>query len=329
MSKYIFNDNTKLIFIKNYYILIENAGSKYKKKLNEDFYTNLYNMKRKKFSFSDEDNIFTKEQLKFLYKSNIIKKLSPIAEKYENTKFEKFQIYLENVFNDANKVDYIEKNRNKKILFIGAGGICTAMIDYFIAAGFNNFGIVDFDLIEITNFNRQFKYNESDIGYYKIDKIKENLNNQYSGLSISTYNKRILSNEDLYQVVDDYKPNFIICAADTPAYIINKSIAEVSRKRNLPCIFGGVGQKYGVVGPLLYTRAAVNNYIKKIETILKRVEGIFPCRGSFGITNSLISNYMARDVILYLMGKNKKVMCLNKECIIDFDRNNIYEKEKY
>ena len=38
---------------------------------------------------------------------------------------------------------------------------------------------------------------------------------------------------------------------------------------------------------------------------------------------------MARDVIFYLMGKNKKVMCLNKECIIDFDRNNIYEKEKY
>ena len=112
MSKYIFNDNTKLIFIKNYYILIDNEGSKFKEKLNEDFYTNLYNMKRKKFSFSDEDNIFTKEQLKFLYNNNIIKKLSPIAEKYENTKFEKFQIYLENVFNDANKVDYIEKNRN-------------------------------------------------------------------------------------------------------------------------------------------------------------------------------------------------------------------------
>lgn len=35
MLKYIFNDNTKLIFIKNYYILIDNEGSKFKEKLNE------------------------------------------------------------------------------------------------------------------------------------------------------------------------------------------------------------------------------------------------------------------------------------------------------
>lgn len=329
MSRYIFNDNTKLIFVKNCYILIENSGKKSKEKLDKDFYNNLCNTLRKNYIFSDENNHFTTEQLKFLSKNNIIKKLSPITEKYENTKFEKFQIYLENIFHDAKEVDYIKNNGNKKILFIGAGGICTAMIDCFIASGFNNFGIVDFDLVEITNFNRQFKYNESDVGYYKVDKIKENLNNQYSGLLISTYNKKILSTEELCQIVDDYQPNIIICAADTPAYMINKYIAEVCCKRNIPCIFGGVGQESGAVGPLLYTSASINNYMKKMDIILKNVEGIFPCRGSFGITNSLISNYMARDVIFYLMGKKKKVMCLNKECIIDFDRNSIYDKEKY
>lgn len=329
MPKYIFNDTTKLIFIKNFYILIDNSGKKSKEKLEKDFYSNLYNLCREKYIFSDKNNFFTAEQLKFLSKNNIIKKLSPITEKYENTKFEKFQIYLENIFNDAKEVDYIKNNGNKKILFIGAGGICTTMIDYFIASGFNDFGIVDFDLVEITNFNRQFKYNESDIGYYKVDKIKDNLNKQYSGLSISTYNKKVLSTEELFQIFDEYNPNIIICAADTPAYMINKYIAEVCYKRNIPCIFGGVGQESGVVGPLLYTRSSINNYIKKIDIILKNVEGIFPCRGSFGITNSLISNYMARDVIFYLMGKKKKVMCLNKECIIDFDRNSIYDKEKY
>ena len=242
MPKYFFNDNTKLIFIKNNSILIDNAGKKSKEKLSKDFYTNLYNMQMKNYIFSDKNSIFTKEQLKFLYKNNIIKELSPLTEKYKNTKFEKFQIYLENVFNDAKKEDYIKNNASKKILFIGAGGICTAMIDFFIATGFNNFGIVDFDLVELTNFNRQFKYKETDIGYYKVDKIKENLNNQYSGLIISTYNKKILSSKDLFQVVDDYKPNVIICAADTPAYLINKYIAEVCYKRNLPCIFGGVHQ---------------------------------------------------------------------------------------
>ena len=308
---------------------MEYNGKKSKEKLDGDFYNYLFETISNNYVFSDDNCSFSKDQLKYLLNKNIIKRVSPIVEKYLNTKFEKFQIYLENIFSDASKTDYISNNKNKRVLFVGAGGICTAIIDYLISAGFIDFGFVDFDVVEVTNFNRQYKYNESDIGNYKVDSIKNNLNKQYSGLLISTYNKKIMSSEDLYSIAVEYNPDMIICAADTPAYKINKYIAEVSKILNVPCIFGGVGQNSGAVGPLLCKDEAFDNYIKKIDSILNSIEGIFPCKGSFGVTNSLISNYMARDIIFYLMGKKKNVMCLNKECIIDFDRNNIYGKEEY
>ncbi|MBQ7140079.1 MAG: ThiF family adenylyltransferase [Bacilli bacterium] len=329
MTKYIFNDNTKLIFIKNNYILIQNNNKKIKEKLDENFYNMLFKVQKNNYIFSTDLKFFTEEQLKFLYDKSVIKKLSPISEKYINTRYEKYQIYLENIFSDAKKIDYIKNNNQKKILFVGAGGVCTAIIDYLISVGFNSYGIIDFDIVETTNFNRQFKYKETDVGSLKVSKIKSNLNEQYSGLTISTYNKKICSSNDLDYIVGDYNPDFIVCAADTPIFLIQKYIAEVCLKRNIACIFGGVGQTKGVFGPLLYNKKGFNKYLKKINNVLCSLEGVFPCKGSFGITNSLISNYMAKDIIFYMMNKKKKVTSLNKECEIDFDRNVIYEKERY
>lgn len=329
MEKYIFNDNTKLIFVKNDYILVQNERKKFKEKLDEKFYKKLMLIYKNNYIFSDDSNLFTPSELKFLYNNLIIKRLSKISEKYINTRYEKYQIYLENKFSEANAIDYIEKNQQKKILFVGAGGICTAIIDYLIAVGFNNYCIVDFDTVDITNFNRQFKYRESDIGKLKTVQLKQNLDNQYSNLDIITYNKKICSSDDLDTIVKEYNPDFVVCAADTPILFIQKYIVEICKKRKIPCIFGGVGQSTGSFGPLLYNRNGFDRYLNNIDKIIDSIECIFPCKGSFGITNSLISNYMAKDVILYMMGKRNKVISLNKLCEIDFDRNVIYEKEKY
>ncbi len=327
MVKYIFNDNVKLLFIKDNCILVENKKNAFKKELDSSFYDKLLDTCKKYQIFNS--NIFSKGELNFLEKNLIIKKVSPILNKYIGTKYEKFQIYLENILLDADKIDYIKNNEIQKILFVGAGGICTAMIDYFISVGITQFGIVDFDIVDITNFNRQFKYKESDIGYSKITKLKENLNTQYKDLIIVSYEKKISSTLELKDIIKDYNPSFVICSADTPILLIQKYVAEACYADNIPCIFGGVGQKIGSFGPLLHNKKGFCNYLKEINKILNNVVNIFPCKGSFSITNSLISNYMASDVIFYLMNKKEKVNSLNKKCELDFDRNEIYEKEKY
>lgn len=329
MKKYIFNDNTKLIFVKENNILLGSKKRKEKAKLDYSFYEKLYNTKKEISIFKDNGEIFTKKEMNFLINKSIVKEVDEITLKYLKTKYEKFQIYLGNIIENANKVDYIEINKNKRILFIGAGGICTAMIDYLISSGFNKYGIVDFDVVEKSNFNRQYKYKKNDIGSLKVESIKKNLIEQYDDLSIKIYNKKIEIETDLLSIVNDYDPDFIICAADTPAYLINKYIAEVCLLKSIPCIFGGVGQNSGVFGPLLCDKKSFKKYLTRLNFVLSSIKGIFPCKGSFGITNSLIANYMANDVIFYLMKQYKKVHSLNKECTIDFNRNDIYEREKY
>jgi molybdopterin/thiamine biosynthesis adenylyltransferase len=80
------------------------------------------------------------------------------------------------------------------------------MIDYLISVGITQFGVVDFDIVDITNFNRQFKYKENDIGHSKITQLKENLNTQYKNLIIVPYEKKISSTLELKEIIEDYNP---------------------------------------------------------------------------------------------------------------------------
>ena len=53
MAKYIFNDNTKLLFIKDNYILVENKKNAFKKKFDSSFYEKLLDACRKHYIFKE------------------------------------------------------------------------------------------------------------------------------------------------------------------------------------------------------------------------------------------------------------------------------------
>ena len=112
MEKYIFNDNVKLLFIKDNIILGESKKKAFKEKLDKSFYDKLLLAYEKHYIF--ESSFFSNKELQFLEKKLLIKKVSPILKKYLATKYEKIQIYLENILYDADKVDYIRNNGTKK-----------------------------------------------------------------------------------------------------------------------------------------------------------------------------------------------------------------------
>ena len=97
-----------------------------------------------------------------------------------------------------------------------------------------------------------------------------------------------------------------------PPCYLQKYIIECSIKSKVPCIFGGVGINEGSYGPLLDNKKSKINELKKINSILEKINYYFPCKSSFGITNSLVSNFMAWDIIMYLMNEKKLVRSLNE-----------------
>tara|TARA_Y100000590_G_scaffold146574_1_gene168421 strand:- start:3967 stop:4710 length:744 start_codon:yes stop_codon:yes gene_type:complete len=90
--------------------------------------------------------------------------------------------------------DFSEENlnfiRKQEIILIGIGGIGCPIAQYLISSGVKNLTLIDKDIIEINNLNRQILYNEKDIGKNKAQVAKEKLdsiNNKNNILSISEY----------------------------------------------------------------------------------------------------------------------------------------------
>src|ERR1700688_410096 len=62
-----------------------------------------------------------------------------------------------------------------KVLMIGAGGLGAPLGLYLAAAGVGRLGIVDFDMVDFTNLQRQITFSTSDVGRPKIQAAKERL----------------------------------------------------------------------------------------------------------------------------------------------------------
>ena len=62
-----------------------------------------------------------------------------------------------------------EKLQNAKVLVIGAGGLGCPALQYLAAAGVGTIGIVDFDVVDISNLQRQILYTVEDIGKSKAE----------------------------------------------------------------------------------------------------------------------------------------------------------------
>lgn len=76
---------------------------------------------------------------------------------------------------------------------LGAGGLGCEIVKNLILSGFRHIDIIDLDRIELTNLNRQFLFNEEDIGKFKAEVVAEKISKQYEsiGVIIKGHNKRI------------------------------------------------------------------------------------------------------------------------------------------
>ena len=103
--------------------------------------------------------------------------------------------------------------KNAKVLCIGAGGLGTPLLLYLAAAGVGTLGIVDDDIVEITNLHRQILYHENDIGSEKAHCAANKLTLHQSQIKLNLYNKKLTADnaEEIikqYDIVADCSDNF-------------------------------------------------------------------------------------------------------------------------
>jgi molybdopterin/thiamine biosynthesis adenylyltransferase/rhodanese-related sulfurtransferase len=100
-----------------------------------------------------------------------------------------------------------------KVLMIGAGGLGAPLGLYLAAAGVGRLGIVDFDVVDFTNLQRQITFTTTDVGRPKAQAAKERLAAMNPQIRIDTYETRLTSDNALdlfrdYDIIVDGTDNF-------------------------------------------------------------------------------------------------------------------------
>src|ERR1035441_10365897 len=84
-----------------------------------------------------------------------------------------------------------EKLKNASILLIGCGGLGSPLSMYLAAAGIGRLGLVDFDLADFTNLQRQIAFGTQDVGRPKVDATKDRIQSINPNVQATTYRTKL------------------------------------------------------------------------------------------------------------------------------------------
>jgi len=143
------------------------------------------------------------------------------------------------------------KLKKAKVLCIGAGGLGSPLALYLAAAGVGRLGIVDFDVVDFTNLQRQVIHGTADVGKPKLTSAKESIRELNPNVEVVTYETRLTSENALdlftdYDIIVDGTDNF------PTRYLVNDACVLLGKPNVYGSIFrfeGQVSVFYAPQGP--------------------------------------------------------------------------------
>jgi sulfur-carrier protein adenylyltransferase/sulfurtransferase len=138
-------------------------------------------------------------------------------------------------------MDGQQKLKAARVLCIGAGGLGSPLALYLAAAGVGTMGIVDFDVVDYTNLQRQIIHTTADVGRPKLDSAAEKLKAINPFLNLKTFNTRLSSDNALelfrdFDIVADGTDNF------PTRYLVNDACVLTGKPNVYGSIFRFEGQ---------------------------------------------------------------------------------------
>ena len=134
------------------------------------------------------------------------------------------------------------KLRKSSVLCIGAGGLGSPCTMYLAAAGIGKLGIIDMDVVDESNIQRQILHGSNDIGVKKIDSAKDTLQEINPYVNLELYDKAFDENNaeviaKNYDIIIDGTDNF------PSRYLVN----DTSVLLGIPYVYGSIFRFEGQV----------------------------------------------------------------------------------
>lgn len=193
------------------------------------------------------------------------------------------------------------KLKEAKVLVIGTGGLGAPLLQYLAAAGVGHLGVVDFDIVDQSNLQRQVLFGMEDIGRPKVEAASERLRNLNPDIEIKTFNTRFTSENALdimkgYDLVADGTDNF------PTRYLVNDAAVIL----DIPNVYASIYRFDG--------QASVFNYTFPDGTKGPQYRDLFPsppppelvpsCAegGVLGVLPGIMGSIQALEVIKVITG---------------------------
>ena len=226
------------------------------------------------------------------------------------------QRYLRNTILPEIGEEGQEKLLRSRVLVVGAGGLGSPVLLYLAAAGVGNIGVIDDDVVELSNLQRQVIHNFSNLNQKKVESAKEKILALNSDVNLEIFAERA-NRESLRKICANY--DFILDATDNfpTRFIIN----EICFEQKKPLIF-----------------AAVKGFLGQVS-VFKSYENFNPCyacfnpnivdenfslplleKGILGSVAGTIGALQATTTIKEILGIGESLV--GKILIFDFLKNN-------
>jgi adenylyltransferase/sulfurtransferase len=121
------------------------------------------------------------------------------------------------------------------VLLIGAGGLGSPLALYLTAAGVGTIGLVDFDVVDVTNLQRQIVHGSKDVGRPKLESARDRLKDMNPHVHVEGYETRLTS-ENALEIIRDY--DIVIDGTDNFAtrYLTNDACVILGK----PNVYGSI-----------------------------------------------------------------------------------------
>ena len=182
-----------------------------------------------------------------------------------------------------------QKLNSSEVTIFGLGGLGNLLSTYIASSGIKKINLVDFDIIEETNLQRQINFSSDDIGLLKIDAIEKFLKIKHPDILVKKYYEKIISSTQAENIII----NSDVVLDGTDNFEVRKIINMACLQKNKKLIIG-----------------AVEGYSGQLMSVVSNKSACYEC-----VYENLVDNNSCSDsgVLAPLVGMISSMMAI--ECI--------------
>lgn len=201
-----------------------------------------------------------------------------------------------------------QKLQEARVLIVGMGGLGCPIALYLCGAGIGTLGLVDDDVVNITNLHRQVLYDEADIDQSKVDCAIHHLRAKNNDIQLIAHPMR-LTQENTETLIREY--DIVVDGCDNPS--TRYLISDVCHQQGKPYVYSAIGAFQGQIGILCYKQDAptYRSLFPDEETMCS----LEADKGVIGTTPAVVGSIIANEVLKLIVGYGEPL--LGRLLIID------------